>query len=94
MPSLHIGWALTLAVVVHRTGPPTLRVLTKLHATATVFVVVVTANHWWVDGIVVAGLLVLAAAIVTRPPGRASEAAPGHRPAHLAQRCADSRSRR
>jgi len=64
MPSLHIGWALTLAVVVHRTGPLALRVLTKLHATATVFVVVITANHWWMDGIVVAALLVLAVAVV------------------------------
>ena len=83
MPSLHIGWALTLAVVVHRTGPLVLRVLTKLHAMATVFVVVVTANHWWLDGIVVAALLVLAVALVPRrrlagPP--AAGARPGTRP--------------
>ena len=77
MPSLHIGWALTLAVVVHRTGPLVLRVLTKLHAMATVFVVVVTANHWWLDGIVVAALLVLAVALVPRPAGRAAEPARG-----------------
>jgi len=84
MPSLHIGWALTLAVVVHRTGPLVLRVLTKLHATATIFVVVVTANHWWMDGIVVAALLVLAVSLVPRRPrareGSASPPAHRHTP--------------
>jgi hypothetical protein len=69
MPSLHIGWALTLAVVVHRTGPLVLRVLTKVHATATVFVVVITANHWWMDGIVVAALLALAVGVAPHLPG-------------------------
>jgi hypothetical protein len=74
MPSLHIGWALTLAVVVHRTGPTVLRVLTKLHATATIVVVVITANHWWVDGIVVAALLVAAIRVVPFVPQTAGSA--------------------
>lgn len=82
MPSLHIGWALTLAVVVHRTGPLVLRVLTKLHAMVTVFVVVVTANHWWMDGIVVTALLVLALAVVPRSPSRGSQHASGCLPGH------------
>jgi hypothetical protein len=73
MPSLHIGWAVALAVVVHRTGPLVLRILTKLHATATVFVVVITANHWWLDGIVVVALLVVAVTVVPRPRGRAPQ---------------------
>ena len=66
MPSLHIGWALLIAFVVMRTGPRFLGLLAVAHAATTVFVVVITANHWWLDGIVAALLLVLAGAIFPR----------------------------
>ena len=74
MPSLHVGWALVIAYVVWRTGPRWLAVLATLHVVVTVAVVVVTANHWWLDGIV-AGLLVLLVAQVLRPwaPPKRSE---------------------
>ena len=60
MPSLHFAWAAwcTVAlwpVVVSRTG----RVLVVTYPLATLFAVVVTGNHFWIDA--VGGLVVLAA---------------------------------
>ncbi|WP_114423658.1 phosphatase PAP2 family protein [Nocardioides houyundeii] len=60
MPSLHVGWAVLIAYVVARTGPRWLAVCAALHAALTTFIVVVTANHWWLDA--VAGVLLLVAA--------------------------------
>ncbi len=60
MPSLHLGWAVLIAVVVARTGPRWLAVLTGLHAFITLAVVILTANHWWLDCIVGELLLIVA----------------------------------
>jgi hypothetical protein len=57
MPSLHFGWALLVAVAVVRCGRHRVRWLVVLHPVVTLLVIVVTANHYWLDGIV-AGLLV------------------------------------
>ena len=65
MPSLHIGWALLVAVAVVRVSRSRWRWIVALHAPATVFVVVVTANHYWADGIVAAALLAAAMAAVS-----------------------------
>ncbi|GAA4237305.1 hypothetical protein GCM10022254_49010 [Actinomadura meridiana] len=65
MPSLHIGWALLVAVTVVRVSRSRWRWVVALHAPVTVFVVVVTANHYWTDGIVAALLLATAMAIVS-----------------------------
>jgi hypothetical protein len=67
MPSLHVGWAMAIAFIVARTGPRWLAVPVGLHALITVAVVIVTANHWWLDGIVSIGLLVVAVAIFPAP---------------------------
>ncbi len=67
MPSLHIGWALLIALVLIRTGPRLLAGLAVVHAALTVFVVVITANHWWLDGVVAAILLALAVLLFPRP---------------------------
>jgi hypothetical protein len=69
MPSLHIGWAVLIAVVVCRTGPRSLAVLACLHALTTVAVVTVTANHWLLDGLVAVALLGVALLVVPRPSG-------------------------
>lgn len=66
MPSLHVGWAVLIAYVVARTGPRWLAVITAVHAVVTVLVVVVTANHWWVDGIIGVVLLVVADLVLSR----------------------------
>jgi hypothetical protein len=67
MPSLHVGWAVLIAYVVARTGPRWLAILAGLHALATVAVVIVTANHWWLDGVVSIGLLGVALAVFPQP---------------------------
>jgi hypothetical protein len=67
MPSLHVGWAVLIAYVVARTGPRWLAVVAACHAFITVAVVVLTANHWWLDGVVGVALVALAASVL-RPP--------------------------
>ena len=71
MPSLHVGWALLIAVVVVRTLRVRARWLIVLHPTVTVVVVVATANHYWVDAIAAAALLVLTILMVPLPDGPA-----------------------
>jgi len=70
MPSLHVGWALLIAVVVTRTASRPWYVLAWIHAAVTIAVVTVTANHWWLDGIVAAGLLAVALLVVHVAPAR------------------------
>lgn len=60
MPSLHIGWAVAIAYIVFRTGSQRVAAVAFIHAALTTFVVIVTANHWWLDGIVAVALLALA----------------------------------
>ena len=67
MPSLHIGWALLIALVVYRTGPRLLGLLAIAHAALTVFVVVITANHWFLDGLVAASLLGIGLLLLPSP---------------------------
>ncbi|MBG02439.1 MAG: hypothetical protein CL470_09260 [Acidimicrobiaceae bacterium] len=49
MPSLHVGWALLLAMAVLSILKTRYRWLILLHPIITTIVVVVTANHWWLD---------------------------------------------
>lgn len=57
MPSIHVGWAVLFAVAAWTTSSTTGRVLATGHALLTAYVVVVSGNHFWLDGIV-AGVLV------------------------------------
>ncbi len=57
MPSVHVGWALIVAVAVITASRRRWRWLAAGYPALTMLVVVVTANHYWLDGIV-AGLLV------------------------------------
>jgi hypothetical protein len=57
MPSLHAGWALWVALVLHRQVAPPWRLLGWGHAGVTAVVVVGTGNHWVLD--VLAGWLVV-----------------------------------
>jgi PAP2 superfamily len=63
MPSVHVAWALWVAVVVIVAARSRWRWLVVGHPIATVFAVVATSNHWWADGIVAAVLLALAVAL-------------------------------
>ncbi len=57
MPSVHVGWALIVAVAVITVSRSRWRWLAAAYPVITLLVVVVTANHFWLDGIA-AGLLV------------------------------------
>ena len=71
MPSLHVGWALLIAVVVIRMLSSPWRWLIALHPAITVIVVVATANHYWIDAIAAALLLLVALALIPAPYGPA-----------------------
>jgi len=60
MPSIHVGWAVLFAIAVWQTGSRSARLLATGHAVLTSYVVVVTGNHFWLDGAVSAVLVVLA----------------------------------
>ncbi len=73
MPSIHVGWAVLISIAVVQVSPSRWRWLAVLHGATTVFVVVATANHYWLDGIAAVGLLVPAwvgATAVERLRGR------------------------
>jgi PAP2 superfamily len=59
MPSVHVGWALLIALIVIRTSSSAWRWWALAYPAVTVFVVVATGNHFWLDGIVAGGLLVV-----------------------------------
>lgn len=73
-PSMHVGWALWCALLISASGVGWgWRVLGYLYAAGTAAVVVLTGNHWVIDGLV-GGLLVLGLARVgglTRPRAKA-----------------------
>lgn len=60
MPSIHMAWALQIGWFGWRFGKNWWRLVGPIHAVATALVVVITGNHYWVDGIV-AGLFLLVA---------------------------------
>jgi PAP2 superfamily protein len=63
MPSVHVGWALLVAVAIIITARSRWRWLWLLYPVLTTLAVVVTANHFWLDGIAAAALLVLTLAV-------------------------------
>jgi hypothetical protein len=69
MPSVHVGWAMLVAIGTWRATVSRGRWFAVAHAVLTWFVVIATANHFWLDGIVAVVLLLiglLAAAAVGR----------------------------
>ena len=52
MPSLHIGWSMWVVGVLYpMVRRRWLKVLVVLHPAATLFCIMVTANHYWLDGV-------------------------------------------
>ncbi|MGW2374815.1 MULTISPECIES: phosphatase PAP2 family protein [Kitasatospora] len=75
MPSVHVAWCVLVAVAVVRVSRSPFRWLMVLHPVLTVSVVVVTANHFWADGIVAVSILLFAYAVLAlaaRRRGRVS----------------------
>ncbi|RFU37719.1 inositol phosphorylceramide synthase [Actinomadura logoneensis] len=87
MPSLHIGWAIIVAVGMIAACRTRWRWLWLAHPVLTVLVVVGTANHYWLDGLVVTALLAVVL-VALRPLHRAA------RHAHEARLRADARGAR
>src|ERR1700722_20274217 len=69
MPSVHVGWALIVAIGVITASRSRWSWLAAGYPLLTLLVVVVTANHFWLDGIV-AGLLVVLVMAVQRAARR------------------------
>jgi hypothetical protein len=67
MPSLHVGWAALIAVSLILITRSRWRWLWLAHPIITFGVVVVTANHYWLDGIVVLLLLGVSLPLLLRP---------------------------
>ena len=81
MPSLHIGWAVWSTIALYpRVKSGVAKTLVALYPWATLFTIVVTANHYWIDAIGGLGGLALgyliALAIHSRWPGSAPPADP------------------
>jgi hypothetical protein len=68
MPSIHVGWAVLFAVAAWRTRSTTARALATAHALITSYVVVVTGNHFWLDGIVAAAIVAVVVPVASRLP--------------------------
>jgi hypothetical protein len=57
MPSVHVAWALLVALGVVVFSTSRWRWWIIAHPFVTILAVVATANHWWLDGIVAAWLI-------------------------------------
>ena len=66
MPSLHVGWALIVALSMTAISKTRARYLAFVHPAITAFVVVLTANHYWTDAIVAIFLVLLAWVVLWR----------------------------
>jgi hypothetical protein len=73
MPSLHVGWSLAVALALAAATTGWLRVLWFVHPAVTFLVVVVTANHFWLDGLVAIELVAVAVAVQPWPGAESPE---------------------
>jgi len=74
MPSVHVGWALLVAIAVITTTRSNWRWLAVLYPVMTTLAVVVTANHFWLDG--VAAAIILAVVLAAQGLARRLAARP------------------
>ena len=83
MPSMHVGWSIAVALALAAVTRGWLRALWFVHPVITFLVVVVTANHFWLDGLIAAGLVAIAVAVQPWPgtdPGPDLDAPPDRGP--------------
>ncbi len=78
MPSVHVGWAILIAIMVISAARSRWRWLVVLYPVATTVAVVVTANHYWMDGIV-AGLILVFVLMAQSGTERVLATSPGLR---------------
>lgn len=63
MPSIHVAWAAVIGFGIVDAGTSRWKWVFAAHLPITIFVVSATGHHWWLDGIVAIGLLLLALVI-------------------------------
>ena len=63
MPSLHVAWAVLVGVAVLAISTSGWRWLALLHPVLTMASITITANHWWLDGVVASMVLFVAWAL-------------------------------
>jgi hypothetical protein len=73
MPSIHVGWAVIVAVAVVGASRSRWRWLAVLYPVLTTLIVVITANHYWLDG--VAAAILVAGALGLQKAGRSAHLA-------------------
>jgi hypothetical protein len=81
MPSVHVGWAILVAIMVISAARSRWRWLALLYPVATTLAVVVTANHYWMDGIVAGLVLAVVLLAQSRLERLAASKAPTGQPA-------------
>lgn len=69
MPSLHFGWALVVAIGLITVTRTRWRWLWLAHPALTLFVIVATANHYWLDAIIATALLTVSLLLIRPPAG-------------------------
>src|SRR3954464_5167206 len=72
MPSIHVGWAVLIAVAAWQCSRGLFRYLGLAHGLATTFIVVLTAHHYWFDGLAAVILLAVAWAVARALEARVS----------------------
>ena len=60
MPSVHVAWAVIIGIAIVIASKSKWRWIFLAHPVLTIIVVVVTGNHYWLDGIVAIGIIALA----------------------------------
>ena len=63
MPSLHVGWCVLVALAVIAISTSRWKWLIVLHPVLTILSITITANHWWLDGVVAVMVLSVAWAL-------------------------------
>ena len=74
MPSIHVGWAIAIAMAVISVSTSRWRWLVLAHPILTVYAVVATANHFWLDGVAAAALIAAVFAVTNWRTRRSSAA--------------------
>lgn len=57
MPSIHVGWGFLVGLATWKIGRGWKRWIGPFHGAITFLVVVITANHYWLDGVVAGAVL-------------------------------------
>lgn len=61
MPSVHVAWAVLVGYYAWKISPSRWRCIAPIHAALMIVIVVITGNHFWLDGIVAVAILIACA---------------------------------